>query len=175
MSDWTGVAKGLRTDVYLQTIFKYCLMPHFEEKIYNEQFDYDRELSEWFQIETREIYHIKALRPFKLPGRLWHTSNKISTKIGRREITQGFRMLVRIDVRDGGAVDVEHWPKKNVEQVFRLTREEWDLVKDHVTVVFKTSSDIESRYLKNLLKYHSDFVKRELGCSFKVKLRKEMK
>jgi hypothetical protein len=162
--------KGVKLDIYLQAILKYCILPFFETELYSGSFDYYKHLSDFFCIDEREIYFAKTLSPFKLPGTLVGSTNKITAKWGYRDISKGYKLAIRVDIKNPDVVEIEQWPKVDLEQVFRLTRSEWDSIKKNICVIYKLRSDLSDREIKNLLQYHADFVKLHLDCEFRVKV-----
>lgn len=162
--------RGLRSDIYLQAILKYCILPLFEIDLRNGTFEYFRALSDFFNVDYREVYFVKATKPFTLPGRLVGCTNAITAKWGMRAITEGFPFLLRYDTRNPGLVELEHWPKSKLEQTFHLSKLEWETIRQSMTVVYKVRNKLKSLSSKRSLQYHADFVRLHLGCEFKIKI-----
>lgn len=87
-----------------------------------------------FDVDKRHLSQWSVVKSFVMPGLCYVNGTQKIQGVGKsRRLQRRTLLMMREDDRKSGSVDVEFFGGRNQkEQVFCLTREEWDWVKLHI-------------------------------------------
>lgn len=107
----------------LQSFYHNFLKPFLGEfKLHEGQKQFEEGVEAFFNVEARPILWCRATSAFRMPGKMWRTPSEPYTLVegvGRRQVTVGSAVVVRLDAAMPARVDVEF-----DDQVFVLTHAE---------------------------------------------------
>lgn len=157
-------------DNLVMQIMSEVIQPYYGESILTHATTVDEALEAFFRVDSREIYFLEVMEPFKLPGSYWSIDGKTPKSFGKRRLALFDRLLIRYDLADPDNYIVQNRIGTGIESVFLLTRAEWDGIKSKVKVVYKSELTGKDPTLARRNKsYHENFVRDHLGCGFEFK------
>ncbi|GAC1688245.1 MAG: hypothetical protein NVS9B9_10250 [Ktedonobacteraceae bacterium] len=119
--------------------------------------DLDLEIAEKldliFDIPNRQIYRMKVLKAFRMPGYFWFTACQRLPGFSRTT-KKGYYVYVRIDIANPFVIDVEFsyltrdtkdGPCKDVSCVFSLTPEQFDSIRTNLGPVEEICREVCAR------------------------------
>ncbi len=122
-------------------------------------------IHEYFGTDHREVYFARVLKAFDVPGL---DINGYSA--GGRGTLKDDVLLIRFDNRHPERIDLEVQPKSVVDEeitrYFRLTRIDWDSIKDRVQIELKQREGKgDGRIKRSFIEYNLEYIRKYLGCS----------
>lgn len=142
----------------------------YGERIDSQQISTLDAMDEFFNIDCREIYHARVDKAFNLQGDHWLSVTTRSINTGARHFRKGQVILVRVDKRDKGALDIQIKLDEETDQLFTLTAGQWNVIKDNITITYQAKlTGKEATRARHLKLYHSEFVAKYLGCGFEYR------
>lgn len=127
-------------------------------------------MDEFFNIDSREIYRAKVIEAFNIQGDHWLSVVTRSINTGSRHLRKGQEVLLRVDKRDNGKVDVQIKLQDETDQIFSLTAGQWNVIKNKIVVTYQAIlTGKEATRARHLKLYHTEFVAKYLGCGFEYR------
>ncbi len=152
----------LNLDEILVEILRYVILPLFKDQLYKETFDYQECIGEFFNVDTREIYHGKTLEDLRLPGNVYVTLTQLNPSWGNRNWKKGHGFLLRVDSKDA-FIELEHSPRSGYEEIFKLSHAEFDQIKHKITLVHKFKNGINLTQRNKVIEHHTKYLKHFLN------------
>ncbi len=160
-ANWDTIVMQLLIDI---------LGPIFGDKLKAREITIDDAMDTFFNVDEREVYHARVTKPFHLAGDHWLSTTTRSINTGSRYLRKDQRILLRVDRRDNGAVDVQLKLQDETDQMFSLTQAQWHAIKDSVIVTYQAIlTGKEATRARHLKLYHTEFVRANLGCGFEYR------
>lgn len=143
-------------DEILMELLKFVIMPLFRQQLYDETFNYQDHLGEFFNVRQREIYDAHVITPFRMPGKLrLDTTAPVTETWGRRKMEPNTPILIRVDNRYTNCIEIEQWPRREYEELFRLTRKQWQDIKCHLKITYAFHPKVTEKRKREVRAHHS--------------------
>lgn len=166
----TTIYEHITEDAYTMAFLKELIMPMYKDRLMQEDACLLSILEEFFNVEQREIFWVKAVEDLSIIGELWREGRTQKSFLKNPMIIpKNSVFLLRYDLSEENTLDIDFLNKNGYETSLTLTKKTWNSIVKKVDILIKIKrAKNGSKYYKKLVKYYKRKLKQDLRATVSI-------